>query len=748
MKYKLLLLSVILSFFSYALKAQLSKEDYQNADSVAKFSRMIYQSAASVTWIDSSYLAWYTTNTKSGLEYKIVDAKKLEIEEAFDQEKLCKAINQNFDKQYKPYHLGLRSVEFKDKGRTLSFELERSRWQIDLRNYRMEKLPELKRERRERYWAASEDINASRKTHSPDGKWEAQIREHNVFIRDIEADVLFQLSFDGSPGDYYASRLSWSPDSKKLVANKIRKHEKRYMYFVDSSPENQLQPVLEKREYLKPGDALPIKRPCLFDVDSKKQIHLETGQFENQYQLGSANWRPDSRAFTFEFNQRGHQLYQVVEVDAGSGDLKVLIEEKSETFIDYSGKHFRHDLSGSDEIIWASERSGWNHLYLIDASTGEVKNQITTGDWPVRGVEHVNEKERSIIFRASGRNEKEDPYFIHYYKINLDGTGLLELTPEQRHHKAVFSADHRFFTDTYSTVNVPPVTVLRSTEDAKVLCVIEEADISDLLQQNWHAPEVFVAKGRDGNTDIWGNIYFPTHFDSTKRYPVIEYIYAGPHGSFTQKSFRPYSRSISALAELGFIIVQMDGMGTSHRSKAFQDVCYQNLKDAGFPDRILWMKAAAETRPYMDLSRVGIFGTSAGGQSALAALFFHPEFYKAGVASCGCHDNRMDKMWWNEQWMGYPIGKHYEDCSNVVNAHKLQGELMLIVGELDDNVDPASTMQVADALIKANKDFELVVIPGANHTSGGKFGERKRRDFFVSCLLGENSPDWNMRPTD
>ena len=265
-----------------------------------------------------------------------------------------------------------------------------------------------------------------------------------------------------------------------------------------------------------------------------------------------------------------------------------------------------------------------------------------------------------------------------------------------------------------------------------------------MLAKGWIAPEPFVAKARDGKTDIWGNIYRPTNFDSTKNYPVIEYIYAGPHSSFAQKNFRPVHYAYSGLAELGFIVVQLDGMGTSNRSKAFHDVCYKNIKDAGFPDRILWIKAAAEKYPYMDTTRVGLFGGSAGGQSTLAGLLFHPEFYKAGVSSCGCHDNRMDKIWWNEQWMGYPIAPHYAENSNVVNADQLQGKLMLIVGEMDDNVDPSSTMQVANALIKAKKDFELVVLPGTNHTLGGSYGEQKRRDFFVRNFLHESTPDWNQ----
>ena len=387
-------------------------------------------------------------------------------------------------------------------------------------------------------------------------------------------------------------------------------------------------------------------------------------------------------------------------------------------------------------------------MYLIDGETGEVKNQITKGEWVVRGVEYVDEKNRQIFFTGSGKNDGEDPYFIHYYRVNFDGSQLTLLTPENANHEAVFSTDHDYFTDTWSTVSQPPVTVLRAADSNRIVMQVEQADISELRKAGWRAPEPFVAKGRDGKTDIWGNIYRPTNFDSTRKYPVVEYIYAGPQSSFAQKSFNPYVYFIG-LAELGFIIVQMDGMGTSNRSKTFHDICWKNLKDGGFPDRIGWIKAAASTYPYLDTTRVGILGGSAGGQNALAALLFHPEFYKAAVASCGCHDNRMDKMWWNEQFMGYPVGPQYAACSNVENAGKLKGQLLLLVGELDDNVDPASTMQVVNALIKADKDFELLVLPGMKHTGGGTYGERRRRDFFVRNLLGLQPPDWNtMEPKE
>ncbi len=325
----------------------------------------------------------------------------------------------------------------------------------------------------------------------------------------------------------------------------------------------------------------------------------------------------------------------------------------------------------------------------------------------------------------------------------MDKGTITCLTPENSNHEVTFSKDYKYMVDSYSRVDQIPTIVVRSVKDGKILFKPgQQPDLTKALNEGFRMPEVFTAKGRDGETDIWGMIMRPSDFDPAKKYPVIEYIYAGPHDSHVPKSFA-INHWGSSLTELGFIVVWIDGMGTANRSKAFHDVCWKNLKDAGFPDRIAWIKAAAGQYSEMDIDRVGIFGCSAGGQSAMGALLFHPEFYKVGVAACGCHDNRMDKIWWNEQWMGYPIGKEYEACSNVVNAHLLEGKLMLILGELDNNVDPASTLQVVNELIKHNKEFEFVMLPGERHTMGGNYGERKRRDFFVKHLLNQEAPEWN-----
>ena len=574
---------------------------------------------------------------------------------------------------------------------------------------------------------------------SPDGKWTALVKEHNVVLRDRQSGEEVSLSQEGKLDDAYSGAAFWSPDSRRVVVMRTQAGDDRQVQIVESSPRDQVQPKLQAFHYLKPGDRLPISKPHLFGVAERKELPISDELFANPWSIADLRWQPNSREFRFVFNQRGHQVLRVIGVDADSGRARAIIDEQQPTFIDYAHKQFRHDLDETGEIIWMSERDGWNHLYLYDSSTGTVKSQITRGEWVVRSVERIDVERREIWFRASGIDPSQDPYFVHECRIGFDGSNFVRLTAGDGTHSIEFSPDREFLIDTYSRVDLPPVTELRRSKDGSLVCEFERADWSALLATGWRPPERFVAKGRDDKTDIFGVIFRPTNFDPDKKYPVIEQIYAGPHSAFVPKRFQQFY-NLQTLAELGFIIVQIDGMGTSHRSKAFHDVSCKNLGDSGFPDRIRWMQAAAAKYPQMDLSRVGIYGGSAGGQSALRAMLAHPEFYKVAVSDCGCHDNRMDKIWWNELWMGWPIGPHYAEQSNVTNAHKLQGKLLLTVGELDHNVDPASTMQVVNALIKAGKDFDFLIVPGGGHGIGeSPYAARRRQDFFVRHL-------WNAEP--
>lgn len=722
--------------------AQYSAGDYSNADSIVNhMNGLIYNQCKNVNSIKNSSNIWYKITTAEGPVYKFVDAGSAKAVVVFDHEKLAQQLASKTGKSIKREKLYLRGEQFTEEADSFLFQHSGYNWLYLPQTDSLIKKDQLPDPGERKHWAEARDELGLEPIDSPDGKLTAYIQEYNLYVKDSTGKAT-QLTFDGSPGEFYSSYIKWSPNSKRIAVNKFRPSEKRFMKFMESSPKGQLQPKLKEVEYLKPGDALPIKQPCLFDLEEMNQIPVDIGDYLAQFSLSDPEWRKDSRAITVEYNQRGHQKYSVLEVNASTGDLTVLAEENPETFFFYSGKRYRFDSNDGQEMIWMSERDGWNHLYLYDGD-GNVKNQITKGEWVVRHVVRVDEEKREIIFCGSGKNRNEDPYHLHYYKIGFDGKGLKSLTSENANHEVTFSDDYKYFVDYYSRADFPGKTVLCDAHTGKVLSTLEETGISELEATDWILPEVFSAKGRDGETDIWGIIYRPSNFDPTKKYPVIEYIYAGPHDSFVPKSFQGVMRRFAGLAELGFVLVQIDGMGTSNRSKAFHDVCWKNLKDAGFPDRIKWMQAAAGKYPYMDIDRVGIYGGSAGGQNSTGAVLFHPEFYDVAVSSCGCHDNRVDKIWWNEQWMGYPIGQHYAECSNVVNAHKLQGNLMLILGEVDDNVDPASTMQVADALINANKDFELVVLPGVNHTLGGSYGERKRRDFFIKHLKREVTPTWN-----
>lgn len=659
---------------------------------------------------------------------------------------MASALTEKAGREINAYNLPLQNCRLNISLDTLRFQLDGKFWAYSIKNNRLLDEGAIPSRGKERHWMEVDDEKEGSPVTSPDGKWTAFIKNDNVYVREVATGKEKQLSQDGTLSNYYSSYIQWSPDSKSVVSCRIRPVEKRYVYYVESSPADQAQPKLHKQEYAKPGDELRFKVPCIFEVESGRRLIPSTELFSHQYELSGPMWNADSKAITFEYNERGHKVYLVLEMSAVDGSVRTLIEEKEEKYVNYP-RIYRNYLGDGKRIIWSSERDNYNHLYLYDRATGKPLNQITKGEWYVRVVQHVDEANEVIYFSANGMKKGEDPYLIHYYKINFDGSNLVELTPEEGMHQCWYSSDYKYLVDVYSKVDQAPIAVLRDAKNGKIRMQLDKADISALLANDWKAPEVFSAKGRDGKTDMWGVIYRPSNFDPSKKYPVIEYIYSGPGDQYVPKTFSSYNWWMTSLAELGFIVVQVDGMTTSFRSKEFEEVCYKNLKDAGLPDHIAWIKAAAQKYPYMDIDRVGIFGCSAGGQESTGAVLFHPEFYKAAYSACGCHDNRMDKIWWNELWMGYPVDESYSACSNVDNAHLLSRPLMLVVGELDDNVDPASTMQVANALIKANKDFELVVIPGAHHTMGEDFGEHKRYDFFVRHLMGVTPPSWDKVKT-
>ena len=560
---------------------------------------------------------------------------------------------------------------------------------------------------------------------SPDGTLRAFTREGQVWLRCEGKGEETPLSTDGKPGDGYRGALWWSPDGKRIAALRTEAGDDRRLVLAFPG-----RPTIDEK-YLKPGDRVDHERLVVFDVATGRRTTADETLAPNPWDLGEVRWSDDSREVRYVYNQRGHQVLRLLAMNAATGRVRKVVEETSPTFIDYSGKQYLRYLP-NDQAIWASERSGTNHLELVDLRKG-TRKPITRGPWVVRSVESVDEKARTLVLRVMGIDPAQDPYHMHFVRVGFDGKNLVRLTRGDGTHRLVWAPDGGSFVDVYSRVDRPPTTELRA-RDGRFLATLARGDDAALKRAGWVAPERFVAKARDGKTDVWGIILRPTDFDPKKRYPVIENVYAGPQDFFTPKGFSP-SWGDMRLTELGFVVVRLDGMGTNWRSRAFHDVAYKNLADAGFPDRIRWMRAARRTRPWMDLERVGVYGTSAGGQSAASAVMRFADFYRAAVADCGCHDNRLDKIWWNEQWMGWPVDASYAANSNIDAAEDLRGALLLMVGDSDTNVDPISTTRVADALKAAGKPYGLLVVPGAGHGVLGRPAPyRAMQEFFVREL--------------
>ena len=534
----------------------------------------------------------------------------------------------------------------------------------------------------------------------------------------------------------YGDPALWAPGFGHVVVFERVAAQDHPVHLIESSPTDQVEPRMRTIQYLKPGDQIEQRWPRLFARDGH-EVLVSRELFKNPWSIDECRWSADGATFFFTYNQRGHQVFRQLAIDAATGTVRIVAEETSPTFIDYPNKIWTHWI-GDDELLWMSERDGFNHIYVIDLAHGNVKRQLTRGAWMVRAVDSVDEATRTLVLRVMGIDPAQDPYYEHFVRVSMDGGDVVRLTHGDGTHVLEWSPDRAFYVDTWSRVDLPPVHELRRGADGSLVTELGRADASAMVAAGWTWPERCASVGRDGATQVYGVIWRPcgSANDSSPR-AVLEDIYAGPHDYFVPKAFAVWS-SERSLTQAGFVVVQVDGMGTNWRGKAFHDVCWKNLKDAGLPDHVAWLRAVAATRPWMDLSRVGIYGGSAGGQSAMRALLDFPDVYSVAVADCGCHDNRMDKIWWNELWMGWPVDESYQRSSNVVDAAKLQGKLMLIVGELDENVDPASTLQVSAALVRAGKDHELVVVPGAGHGSAETaYGSAKRLEFLKRYLQSE-----------
>ena len=555
------------------------------------------------------------------------------------------------------------------------------------------------------------------------------VADNNVWVAYSDNNVK-QVTTTGTSENPFENVVYLSPTKKHAVVWQYTPAEDHKITLIESSPKDQVQPKRLDLPYLKAGDRVRVDRPRLFDVDAGTEIPTNNTLFENPFSMKNVGWSADGQEYRFLFNGRGHQHQRLIGMQVNS-NIRAIVDESSETFIDWGQKLWFQLLPDTQELLWASERDGWNHIYLYNLVNGTVKNRVTQGNWLVRTVHRVDTVSRRIWFSALGIfPAPRDPYYSYLVRINFDGTGLVILTPENGTHNIRF-LDNTSFQDTWSRVDQQETKVVRSSERVEIIMTVKAPDPTNPLSS---IVETFAAPGRDGTTPIHGIIVKPTNFDPSKKYPILEEIYAGPQEFSTPKAYSDLA-GFRAWADLGYIVVKLDGMGTNWRSKAFLDVCHKNLADAGFPDRKAWIKAAASTRPWMDLARVGIMGSSAGGQNAVAALLFHNDFYKAAVADSGCHDNRMNLGEWSEAWMGWPVGKQYEDSSNVVNAAKLQGSLLLMTGDLDRNVDPSSTFQLVHALNEAGKDYEFVFVPGGGHGVGDYPNARRMTEKFLKRSL-------------
>ena len=602
---------------------------------------------------------------------------------------------------------------------------------------------------------------------SPDRKRSAFIRNWNLWVKDIDTKKEVQLTTDGVENFGYATDnagwkksdhpvLLWSPDSKKIATFQQDQRNVSNMYLVSA---NAGAPVLSSWKYPLPTDKDIIRiQRVIIEVDAPKVIRLKipddarrgtlcddiscSGNFDDN------EWSADATKLAFVSTSRDHKLEKMRVADASTGEVKEIFEEKVNTqYESGQGTINWHYLPASNEIIWYSERDDWGHLYLYNATTGKLNSQVTKGNFVVTQLFKVDEKNRALFFEAKGKEKGRDPYFAHFYRVNFDGSNLKLLTPEDGNHQVSFSADGKYFTDSYSKPDVPPVTVLRDM-NGKLITTLEKTDITRLTASGWKAPECISVRSRDGRWDLYGLVFTPSTLDKTKKYPVINYIYPGPQaGGVGSRSFMSARIDHQALAELGFIVVIIDGTCNPERSKSFHDVCYGNMADNTLDDQISGLKQLASTHPFMDLDRVGVWGHSGGGYAAAAAMFRYPDFYKVGISESGNHDNRIYEDDWGERYIGLLAkdgkGKsNYDNQSNQSFASGLKGKLMLAHGAMDDNVPPYNTYLVVDALIKANKDFDLVIFPQARHgyASDALYMMRRRWDYFVKNLLGAEPP--------
>ncbi len=737
--------AVAICFLPLAL-AQGTGDDYQRARSFlsGNLRHSIYVADVSAHWIDKTNRFWYHKVSPSGSEFIVVDAEHNTSAPAFDHARLASALAAEMKREVKASDLPFDDIEFSDDGKSVHFVLDETRWTCALGDYKCTSAPAEK----------------PGEAQSPDKKWTAFVKDHNLYVRNLSTGTSVQLTQDGVSGWDYATPLPalrllveqktedvkqpagvfWSPDSSKLITYRTDSRNAGRFTSLQFVPDDQLRPKAYTVVYPLPGEVLPKAQPIIFDLRLEKRIEVKTAALELPFQDAPGfEWSPDGKTIRYDYDERGNKAKEIRFVDPETGEQKVFMREEAKEYVDPGETFYRYD-NATGELIIASERDGWNHLYLYDKS-GKLENQITQGAWVVRQIEYVDEKNRRVYFLAGGREKGEEPYQTHLYVVGFDGKGLTLLTPENANHSVSVSPDGAFFVDNYSRPDLPAVSVLRRSKDGAEVRTLEKTDVSGLQARGWKFPKPFQGKAADGTTDLYGLIWRPSNFDPSKKYPVIEHVYTGPQDFFVPKSFGG-TLWLQPVAELGFVVVMVDGRGTAGRSRAFHLFSYRNLGGA-FEDHVAMIKEMAVRFPYIDIDHVGIFGTSAGGYGAAHGMLAFPEFYKVCVSISGDHDARLDKAWWNELYQGYPVQDDYVAQSNVTMADKLKGHLLLVHGDIDDNVHPVETMRFADALMKANKNFDMLFVPNMYHGESGPHAAyliRRRWDYFVQYLLGVTPP--------
>ncbi|HEX6848495.1 MAG TPA: DPP IV N-terminal domain-containing protein [Chitinophagaceae bacterium] len=763
-----LLFGFISCFYILSIHAQdaLTGKDYERAESKLGYNMQKYVDRGNVfpNWMPGDKF-WYRVLTPTGSEFVLVDAAKGTRKVAFDHEKLAQALSMATNKKYAGTMLPFQVINFSDDGKSITFRSDGKQWKYDLQNSSIVADTTRLLENAQRsggFGRGSRGIEVL----SPDRTKAAFIKDHNLWVKNIKTNEQKQLTTDGVKDFGYATDnagwrgsdgaiLRWSPDSKKIATFKQDQRNVGEMYLATT---NVGHPTLKAWKYPLPGDKdIPMIHRCVINVDEAKVIMFNIPPDPHRASLSDdisssgtfddIDWNPDGTEVAFLSTSRDHKQEKFRIANALTGEVREVFEEVVPTQYEsgWGAINWRY-LPKTREIIWFSERDDWGHLYLYDATTGKLKHQITKGNWVVTRLISVDEKNRLLYFMAAG-TQAENPYFSQFYRIGFDGKNLTLLSPGAGTHSISFSPSENYFIDTYSKPDVPSVAVLRDMS-GKQIVELEKTDVSRLKAAGWKPPTPFSVKAHDGKTDIYGIMFTPTDLDPNKKYPVVDYIYPGPQGgSVGSWGFSAARGDHQALAELGFVVVLIEGTGNPNRSKSFHDKYWPDMSTNTLPDQIAGIRQLSQRYPYIDTTKVGIWGHSGGGFATAAAMFRYPDFFKVGISESGNHDNRNYEDDWGERYIGLltkgPDGKdNYEAQANQVYAKNLKGKLMLAHGMMDNNVPPYNTMLVVDALTKANKDYDLVIFPNAGHGFGADspYMMRRRWDYFVKNLLGKEPP--------